>query len=120
MIKRNQNIRLRIVGRDGTPRDIGGDRRQVAHNARYRSRSRIGHDADIDEVAMLQTAAATVALIDKHDVAAPGNSTTAIIHAVYRRIVLIMTSDHRERESFKIRRTRILFHSGIHSFATAF
>lgn len=79
-----------------------------------------GHDADIDEVAMLQTAAATVALIDKHDVAAPGNSTTAIIHAVDRRIVLIMTSDHRERESFKIRRTRILFHSGIHSFATAF
>ena len=112
MIERNQDIGLGIIGRDRTLRDIVGDRRQVAHDPLVRLRSRIGHDGDINEIAVLQAAACQVALVDEHDVTAPGDSAIAIIQAVDRRVVLIMTSDRRERESFAIRDTRILSRPG--------
>src|SRR5258705_12240833 len=61
---------------------------------------------------MLQAAAGEVALIDKHNVAPPRNSPIAIVHAVDRRVVLIVTSDRCERESFTIGHTRILIYAG--------
>ena len=45
---------------------------------------------------MLQAAAGEVARVDQYDVAAPGNSAIAIVHAVDRRVVLIMAPDRRE------------------------
>src|ERR1700682_340928 len=93
-------------------RDIECARRQIAHHTLARFRSRVGHDRNIDKIAVLQPAAGEVALVDEHDVTAPGNSAIAIVHAVYRRVVLIVTSDCRERESFTIRDTRILLESG--------
>ena len=107
MIERNQDIRLRIIGRDRALGDIVRDRRQVAHNTLARFRFFIWNDCNIDEIAMLQPATAEVAFVDEHNVAPPRNSTIAIIHAVDRRVVLIMASDCRECESFTIGHTRI-------------
>jgi hypothetical protein len=99
VIECNQDVGFRIIGRDGALGDIVCDRRQVVHDALARFRFRIGKDGNIDEIAMLQPAAGEVAFVDEHHVASPGNSTVAIIQAVDRRVVLIMTSDCRERES---------------------
>ena len=62
-----------MIRRDRALRDIVGDRRQIAHNALARFRSRIRHDAEIDQIAVLQTSAAQVALIDEHDITTPGD-----------------------------------------------
>src|SRR6266436_2579026 len=62
---------------------------------------------------MLQTAAGEIALVDEHDVTTPRDPAITIIHAVDRRVVLIMTSDRGERERLPIRHARILIKSGI-------
>src|ERR1700694_3964891 len=82
------------------------------HNTLARFRFLIWNDCNIDEIAMPQPAAGEVAFVDEHDVAPPSNSTIAIIHAVDRRVVLIMASDCRECESFTIGHTRIFIESG--------
>src|SRR5258707_1329116 len=113
MIERNRTLGPRIIGRDWALGDIVRDRRQVAHNPPARLRFFIWNDCNIDEIAMLQPATAEVAFVDEHNVAPPRNSTIAIIHAVDRRVVLIMASDRRECESFTIGHTRIFIESGI-------
>jgi hypothetical protein len=50
-------------------------RRQVAHNTLVWSRPHIGHDADINQVAVLQAAAGEVPRSDEHDVTMPGNAS---------------------------------------------
>ena len=86
-IERDQDVRLRIVGRNRSLRDIVGDRGQVAHDTLIRFRAGIGHHADIDEIAVAQTAAGEILLIDEHDITATRDSAIAIIEAVDCRIV---------------------------------
>src|SRR5258708_2216922 len=113
MVDRNRDIRLWIIGRDGALRDMERDCRQVAHDTFARFRSGIGRDRNVDEIAMLQPAAGEVAFVDEHDVAPPRNSAIAIIQAVDRCVVLIMTSDGRERESITIAPSRIFIDAGM-------
>lgn len=113
MIECHQDVRFGIIGSDRALRDIVGDRRQIAHNALARFRPRIGYDAEIDQIAVLQTSAAQVSLIDEYDITTPCDPTIAIVHAVDRCVVLIMTSNRRERKSFTIRYTQIFIQTGV-------
>src|SRR6202012_3084358 len=56
LVQRNQDICLRIIGRDRTLGDVVGDRSKVAHDAYALLRSRIRYNAHIDEIAVLQAA----------------------------------------------------------------
>ena len=101
------------MGRDRALGDIVRDRRQVPHNTLARFRFLTWNDRNIDEIAVLQSAAGEVAFVDEHDVAPPRNSAIAIIHAVDRRVVLIMASDCRECENLIVGHTRIFIEPGI-------
>src|SRR6266849_6833183 len=101
------------MGRDRALGDIVRDRRQVPHNTLARFRFLTWNDRNIDEIAVLQSAAGEVAFVDEHDVAPPRNSAIAIIHAVDRRVVLIMASDCRECENLIVGHTRIFIEPGM-------
>ena len=62
---------------------------------------------------MLQAAACEVTLVDENHVTPAGNSAITIIHAVDRRVVLIVASDRRKRESVAIPNVGILVYAGI-------
>src|SRR5271168_5201681 len=107
MIERHQDIGFRIVGRNRTLSDVEGDSREVPQHALAGIRPFVGHDTEIDNVAMFQASADEITLIYEHDVASSRYPSIAIVHAVDRRIVLIMTSDRRKRENITICDTRI-------------
>jgi hypothetical protein len=84
----------------------------MAHHALARLRPRVRYGAEIDQVTVFQTSAGQIALIDEYDVTASSDPPITVIHAVDRRIVLIMTSNRRQRERFTIRPPRIFIQAG--------
>ncbi len=96
LIKRDQDVRLGIVGRDGACRDVIGHSSLVRKNSLLTA-GRIKHN--IDQVAVFQSASREIILVDEDNIAAAGDAPVAVVQAIDRRIVLIMASDRRERKS---------------------
>src|SRR5712664_1348025 len=114
-IRSHDQYNTTIYGMNDRYRGITGRRDVVFVNVPVLSPRglMLGDLVDIAEIAVHQSAAGEVTFVDEHDVAPPRNSAIAIIHAVDRRVVLIVTSDCRECESLIVGHTRIFFEPGI-------